>query len=278
LFQNTEKYLGINQKSGLTYDPNETVADLVNKSTTGDGIPDWEKVLFGLDPTKTENVPGVPDSATIQEMMQENNPSGQTNTNQGGTPTKTDEFSRDLFAEVSAVSTQGQPIDQSTVDNISNSFAEKIQNPVVRKTFLISDIKTTNDNSAGVIQKYKNALIKIYTEYPTKTNVADVIKEFVGDGTNVNDAALQKLDPIITQLNGILTARIEMGVPSQLAQPHLDVINALERVIENLTDIKAYDSDPVVTIGAMNVYNNNTLTLQAALDDLANKITQKLKS
>ena len=278
MFQNTEKYLGINQKSGLTYDPNETVADLVNKSTTGDGIPDWEKVLFGLDPTKTENVPGVPDSATIQEMMQENNPSGQTNTNQGGTPTKTDEFSRDLFAEVSAVSTQGQPIDQSTVDNISNSFAEKIQNPVVRKTFLISDIKTTNDNSAGVIQKYKNALIKIYTEYPTKTNVADVIKEFVGDGTNVNDAALQKLDPIITQLNGILTARIEMGVPSQLAQPHLDVINALERVTENLTDIKAYDSDPVVTIGAMNVYNNNTLTLQAALDDLANKITQKLKS
>ena len=59
LLQGTIKYLGGNQKSGLTYDPNAKMVDLINKSTTGDGIPDWEKVLWGLDPTKTENVPGV---------------------------------------------------------------------------------------------------------------------------------------------------------------------------------------------------------------------------
>ena len=61
------------QKNGLTYDNTETLGDLVNKSTTGDGIPDREKILLGLDPTKTENVPGVPDSVTIAKLESKSN-------------------------------------------------------------------------------------------------------------------------------------------------------------------------------------------------------------
>lgn len=83
---------------GLTYGANgETMGDLVNKSTTGDGIPDWEKRLYGLDPTKKENVPGVPDSVTIAKLQAEQeaqnglpSSSGQDNSNL----TQTDKFSK----------------------------------------------------------------------------------------------------------------------------------------------------------------------------------------
>ena len=38
--------LELNKNGGLIYG-SAIVGDLVNKSTSGDGIPDWEKVLWG---------------------------------------------------------------------------------------------------------------------------------------------------------------------------------------------------------------------------------------
>jgi len=276
LFQNTIKYFKGNQQNGLVYDSNTTVTDLINIDTDRDGVPDWQERLFGTDPTKKETTPGIPDSVAIGKLRAAQTTGTDTGTdtsNQDNSNlTETDKFSRDLFATVSATTQNGQSMDASTIDNISSSLADKIQNPAVRKVFLLSDIKITKDNSVGAVQKYKNGLVKIYTNNPTKNNVADVIKEFVGDGTNPNEEALQKLDPVIKQLEEIINERVKLQVPDQLAPQHLDVINALERVVENLADIKLYSTDPVVTIGAMSVYGNNTASLQLSLDVLANTL------
>jgi len=280
LFQNTVKYFKGNQ-NGLVYDSNTTVADLINIDTDGDGIPDWQEKLWGTDPTKKETTPGIPDSVAINKLRVDQTTGANSGTGTGNQDnsnlTETDKFSRDLFATVSATTQNGQSMDASAIDNISSSLAEKIQNPAVRKVFSLSDLKTTKDNSVGAIQKYKNGLIKIYTNNPTKNNVADVVKEFVGDGTNPNEEALQKLDPVIKQLEEIINERVKLQVPDQLAQQHLDVINALERVVENLADIKLYSTDPVVTIGAMSVYGKNTASLQLSLDVLANTLQKRLK-
>ena len=280
MFQNTVKYFKGNQ-NGLVYDSNTTVADLINIDTDGDGIPDWQEKLWGTDPTKKETTPGIPDSVAINKLRVDQTTGANSGTGTGNQDnsnlTETDKFSRDLFATVSATTQNGQSMDASAIDNISSSLAEKIQNPAVRKVFSLSDLKTTKDNSVGAIQKYKNGLIKIYTNNPTKNNVADVVKEFVGDGTNPNEEALQKLDPVIKQLEEIINERVKLQVPDQLAQQHLDVINALERVVENLADIKLYSTDPVVTIGAMSVYGKNTASLQLSLDVLANTLQKRLK-
>src|SRR6266568_3084652 len=79
LFDNTIKYLGINKKTGLVYDPNTTVKDLVNKDTDGDGIPDWQENLFGTDPTKKETTPGTPDSVVVEKLRQAQGVGDQTN-------------------------------------------------------------------------------------------------------------------------------------------------------------------------------------------------------
>lgn len=269
------------QKNGLTYDNTETLGDLVNKSTTGDGIPDWEKRLYGLDPTKKENVPGVPDSVTIAKLESQNqigqieqglpSPSGTVNL------TKTDQFSQDLFATVAAASQNGQ-IDQTTEDQISSSLADNIQNTPPRKIYLLSDIKISSDNSIKAIQKYSDVLSGIFPKTPNKETVMDVLQKFLADPNNPDTSALAKLDPIIAQTNKIIANMVKTSVPESLSAQHLETINALERLAENVSDIKLYDTDTIVSLSAISQYDQNTTSLQSAVNNLTNAIQEKLNS
>jgi hypothetical protein len=285
LFKNTEKYLGINQKSGLTYDPNETVADLVNKSTTGDGIPDWEKILFGLDPTKTENVPGVPDSVTIQKIIQANNGTNpETNATNDSNLSQTDKVSREFFATITSLEESGAidasgNMDQSTQDQLSNSLINNIQNSPQRKIYTLADIKVINDNSVAAVRKYNTALNNVFPKTSTKENVPDILQKFAPDetGNNTDPSVLSELTPIIKQMTDSINGMVATPVPQELASLHLDAINAQEEVVENLNDMQLYSTDPIVAFSGMSKYNQDSTAMVSTLTNLANAINQKLK-
>lgn len=277
LFQNKKTTNEVAQTNGLIYG-DMTVGDLVNKDTDGDGIPDWEEPLYGLDPTKKETVPGTPDSTTINKLKGEQGLSlDTTKTQNTENLTETEKFSRELFSTVTAL-TQNGAMDQTTVDQISGSLSERIKNSTPRKIYTMADIKIIADNTALSVQKYKNTLISIYKKYPPVAQVDDVLTKFVGDGTTVNESALAELTPIIKQMQKFVEAWAKTAVPVQLAQQHLDVINGFERIIENINDMQFYNSDPIVVIGAVKNYQKNIPLLQSALDAHANAVNQKLKS
>ena len=247
------------------------MSDLVKKDTDLDGIPDWEESLYGTDINKKDtNEDGVLDSEEIAQkrILKEGNDENLT---------ETDKFSRELLATVAALNQVGE-VDQDTVDKISTSLIEKIQNPVVRKIYLLSDIKIIEDNSYQAVKKYRDNLLKIYEKYPDKKNVTDILKDFINDGENTNIQALNDLDPILKNIQGIINERIKMNTPSSLAELHLSVINGMERLLENLTDLKSFDTDPVIAMGAINQYENNLNSLQSSLNALANLINKKLNN
>jgi hypothetical protein len=287
LFTSTEKYFGVNQQNGLTYDPNMTVADLVNKSTTGDGIPDWEKVLFGLDPTKTENIPGVPDSVTIAKLQAQQTADGggfaSTGSQDGSKLTQTDQFSRDFLATISSLTQSGAidsngNMDQATVDKITNSLSDSVQNSPQRKIYTLSDIKIVNDNSINAAKKYNNALNSISTVGQVKYSVMDVFQKFAPDatGNNTNPAVLPELDPIIKQMNDFLNIALQAPVPQALATLHLYMINGLEGMIENLTDVQQYNTDPIVAFSGMSKYEQNSTLFTSASQYIAVLLDMKL--
>ena len=283
VFENKETYKGAGQKNGLTYG-NITIKDLVNKDTDGDGILDWEEGLWGTDPTKKETTPGTPDKVAIENLKK------QTGQNQQGLPllkngdnqsienlTQTDQFSRELFSTIATLNQNGI-VDQATIDKLGASLAEKIQNPIIRKVFLISDIKTINDNSVQAFINYNNALNSIFQKYPTTYSVLDVLQEFIIDENSVDVSVLSKLNPIIEQSNKVMTAMVKMNVPQSLSVLHLNFINTLQRLVENLSDIKLYDNDSIVALGGISKYKENTTQLESDLNNLVNVIDQKLKN
>ena len=191
--------------------------------------------------------------------------------------TQTDQFSRELFSTIATLNQNGI-VDQATIDKLGASLAEKIQNPIIRKVFLISDIKTINDNSVQAFINYNNALNSIFQKYPTTYSVLDVLQEFIIDENSVDVSVLSKLNPIIEQSNKVMTAMVKMNVPQSLSVLHLNFINTLQRLVENLSDIKLYDNDSIVALGGISKYKENTTQLESDLNNLVNVIDQKLKN
>jgi len=282
LFKNTISFVRGNQENGLTTYETITLRDLVNKDTDGDGVLDWEESLYGLDSTKKETAPGISDSAALEKLKIQQLQSGESLLNEEAgqgeeSLTQTEKFSRELFATVAATS-QGGTLDQATIDQLVASLAGKMENPVVRKVFLASDINIVRDDSAQAMKNYLDTVNKIEAKYPIKGNVSNVLEKFVADENNVNISALAELDLVIKPLQNGMNEALKMKVPQSLASLHLDSLNGLERVIENLNDIKLFDTDPILALGAISQYDKNATSLESSALKLMNVVIQKLKN
>ena len=287
--KNTVNSLFNNQKSGLSVSGNIPIGNLINKDTDGDGILDWEEPLWGLDPTKKETTPGIPDGTLVNKLKLENGKSVETIdpvtgkktiTTDETTPenlTQTDKFSKELFSTVATLN-QGGTLDQTAVDTITTSLNNQMRNSVQRKVFTISDIKVINDNGIKAIKKYNDTMNSIQKKYPDQGSVISVLQKFIIDENNVDISALAGLDPIIKNTQNIIDEIIKIEVPQSLSQLHLNLLNAGEKLVENISDIKLFDTDPIVTAGAMSKYVDNVTSFQNALSALISSITNKLKS
>ncbi|OGI63209.1 hypothetical protein A2818_00175 [Candidatus Nomurabacteria bacterium RIFCSPHIGHO2_01_FULL_40_12] len=282
LFKNKDTFTNQNEKAseqeGLTY-KNEVLENLVNKDTDLDGVLDWEESLWGTDPTKKETTPGIPDGNAIAKLKPKTEQGKSSKLPPGDTEnlTETDKFSREFFATIATLNQNGA-MDQETIEKLSSSLAEHIQNSPPRKVFVLADMKIKNDNSLQAIKNYDNTLNNIYKKYPVKENVMNVLQRFIVDQDNVDSSALLELDPIIEQTKKIIDAMVKMEVPQSFASLHLEFVNGLQNSTENLTDIKLYDSDVIVALSGISKYEKNIETLAIANNNLANTIRQKLNN
>lgn len=256
----------------------EILQDLINRDTDGDGIVDWEENLWGTDPrNKDTNGDGVLDSVEIAKLKSETPINGEASAAIQENLTKTDEFSRELFSTIATLNQAGE-IDQATIDKLGSSLAEQIQNATPQKIFTLSDIKIINSNTNTDFLNYNDSLNKIYERYPIKTGAMEILQEFVTGDENTSADVLSKLDPIIEQTNKIITELVKTSVPSNLAQLHLDFINGLERMVENLSNLRLFNEDPIVAMGAISKYEENSVLLESAIVKLGNSIRQKLNN
>lgn len=267
-------------QDGLSYDT-VAIGDLVNKDTDGDGILDWEEPLWGLDPTTKETTPGVPDSSVIKKLKAEQgydvSITGGDSQDYTENLTETDKFSREFFSTIVALNQNGV-MDQTTADQISTSLAKKMESSYPRKIFTISDIKIIQDDSAGAVKKYNETLDSIFEKYPVKGVVTNILQKFVIDENNIDPSALEELDPIIKQTQNIIDSVTKTNVPQSLSLLHLDFLNGMERVLENISDIGLYDSDAIVSFIGIKKYEENTTLLESSVIKLKNAIEQKLNN
>ena len=275
IFQKKEIYDALGKETGLSY---ETVPlkDLINRDTDLDGVLDWEESLWGTDPTKKETTVGVSDSATIQKLKAEQaKTTGETSdTGQDNEKiTQTDNFSRELFATVASLAQNGQ-VDEATIEKLSDSLAERITNPAVKKVFLVSEIKISDGNSPEAIENYLIKLDDLYSKIPKGKSVLDILTEFLGDGENVNVKALSKLDPVIKNLATVISGMVKITTPKNLAPHHLNLINTLQTLKENIADIQFFEADPVIAMGGVVSYQKNLDKLDSVILQLSNEINK----
>lgn len=274
IFKNETTYESSRDEGELVYGDLK-VEDLVSKDTDGDGIWDWEEGLYGLDPAKKETVSGTPDTLAIKDR-QTKAEQKEPGVGKGNEPlTKTDKFSRELFATVATLNQTGT-IDQAAAEEIGISLAEQIQNSGPRKIFALSDIKISASDNMKSSQKYSDALHSIYAKRKIQKGVAEVWEDFIEGGED--PSALSQLDPIITETDKIIGELLKTEVPKSLSLLHLDLINSHERVLENISDMKLFEKDSLLAMVAIGQYEENTTALELAADRLIEAIGQKLNN
>jgi len=269
-------------QEGLAYG-NETLESFVNKDTDGDGILDWEENLWGTDPLKKDtNDDGTGDDVEVAKMKaaQGMSVNGKINLDveSSETLTETDKFSRELFSTIATLSQAGE-INQETVEKLSNSLVEQIKAPSVQKVFLMSDLKIIQDNSLQAIKNYDSALNNIFSKKPLSTDrtVIDILNDFMQGEEDVNVSVLVELDPIIIRTGEIIDDMRKVSVPESLASLHLEVVNGMQRLFENLKSLKLFDTDIVLALGAISQYETNTDSMTGAMVNLNNAIQAKIK-
>jgi hypothetical protein len=270
-------YITNRDQNGLVYDG--TLKDLVNKDGDADGILDWEEPLWGLDPTKKETTPGVPDISVINKLKKEEGISVEST--EGGTMTgdenltETEKFSRELFSTITALSQQGE-IDENTIEQITASLSEKMQNFSYRKVFIPSDIKITVGDLYEDIKKYNDSLNNAYIKNPIKGSVIEILRKFIVDENNVDSDVLNQLDPIITQTKSLIEEILKIEVPQTLVSFHLEFLNGTERVVENIEDIRKYNDDAIVALVGISQYEKNSVSLEEIMGKLREEVYKRL--
>lgn len=274
IFKNSVNFIRGNNQEGLVYGTAK-VGDLISKDTDRDGVLDWEEALMGLDPTKKETVPGVPDNTTASKLRTEKVDSADGSIASEENLTQTDKFSRELLSTITSLGQNGA-MDQDTIEQISTSLADKIQSSVQRKVFTTGDLKIINDNTTKAIQNYKNTLNAMQKKYPDNGDVLDILQRFIIDENTIDVTVLGELDPIIIQAQKMRDDILKMSVPQSLAPLHLNVLNGGQKLVENLSDIRLFDTDPILAMGAISVCEENINSFQSASISLVNAINKKL--
>ena len=256
---------------------NDILQDLVNKDTDGDSVLDWEEGLWGTDPGKKDtDDDGTLDGVEITGLKSETADSEE-NAGEAENLTQTDKFARELFSTITTLNQAGE-IDEATIEKLSSSLAEQIQNSVPKKVFNVSEINILDDNTQQATQNYNNTLESIFKKYPINTTVLDVLQKFIIDENNVDTSVLIELDPIIEQTKKVIEEMVKIKVPQFLASSHLSLINAFQRLVENVVDIRLYDTDIILSLSAISQYETNTNLLESALNNLGSIIDKKLNN
>ena len=263
------------ENSGLVYN-SEIIETLITKDTDKDGLLDWEESLWGTDPAnKDTDGNGVGDEVEVAKLKEQKIESGEVT--DPDDLTETDKFSRELFSTIVALNQAGA-IDEATIDKLSDSLTEQIGNAPQEKVYKTGDIKIINKDDPQTIKNYNDAMDKIHAEYPLKGNIMDILARFVADENNTDDSALLEFDPIIEQIHKIINAILKMNVPQPLTVPHLNFVNELQKMVENLSDIRFYDNDALKALSAASQLETNIIELESAARKLAEIVQNKLNN
>jgi hypothetical protein len=241
---------------------NETISDLVNKDSDGDTVPDWQEKLWGTDPMKKDtDGDGVGDAAEISSLEKakaaESGAADQNDQNL----TATDRFARELFSTVAALEASGQT-DPTTLDKLSVSLAGEIQTSAQTTSYTVEQMQVISDNSKTATATYNKGMGLILKNY-NMSNVIDILKNAISEDS-VDSAQLKNLDPIIKKADEVINSLIKIKTPSNLKFEHLELINALEKMNENLKDIKKIDTDTVLALSAVSQYSDSVDSYDSA--------------
>jgi hypothetical protein len=249
--------------AGIPLDPNATVGDVVTKDSNGNGIPDWQERLWGLDPSQlyTNGVPNATIIAQKQKAAGIDNIADPTNS--------TDKLARDLFA-LSLTLGSNDTVDDATLQSVAGELGKKITVDINTSTYTLRDIKTVKTTPTS-LRTYRAALDTTLAKYgaddPNITLVIDALEN--GDYSN-----LSGLDAASKQYASVAADLKKIPVPVGAAGYHLDIMNGFAGMAKSFVYMEDLGTDGLSALSGLAVYKNFSQLFVNAENNLADYLSK----
>lgn len=207
---------------------------------------DWQKILTNINPgTGTTTV------LTNDEQS-------------GDQTTLTAQVARDMFSRYLLIANKSGGVTTDDATQVAN------------------DVLSTPDytSTAGVTYSSINLNVVDATAYNTKTYAEEMKRIITNRSSQIKNNPLDiltratkkesadelaKLDPIILEARGFIKDIMNISVPRDVQQLHLDLLNSSSNVLSDLEAMRVSFSDPVRGISGIGQYTNHLTDFQNAI-------------
>lgn len=231
------------------------IGEAITKDSNGNGIPDWEEALWGLDPKVLYT-----GEMSNKEII-ENKKKG-LNLNKDYKNTESRKLAVDLISTAMSLGQENvslQDIGLVGEEMANNTDIENIPNKYNKQNVKI--VKTTSAS----IKKYKESQESILNKYPEDQSsliIVSVIES--GDITQ-----LKALEEYSIQYKQILSELEKLEAPLGIAQEHIDILNSIYGLSEAFKYLSDIENDAVRAINGIGIYKKYTTIFEAATNSYA---------
>ncbi len=220
------------------------------QDTDNDGVKDWEEALWGLDldnPDSDDD--GILDGQEVEMRKQEIKNSEDFVEVLEEPKTETERLARQLTTIAFNLNqASGGALDQKKIEEIAAGLIEGVQ-PEMTITYTMEDIIVSPTKTA---QEY-------YREMTQETgHLSDMYGTELGiveRAITLNkESILKELEPIIIAYSEAPGKVLKKEIPAEIAQAHLDYLNALMQKAIALYSLTQYFKDPIFSVRGMNEY------------------------
>ncbi len=245
-------------KKGVAINQNSTIGEVVSKDSNGNGIPDWQERLWGLDPTvATTN--GVSNKTIIEQKRKslQGQSLGEENLNE------TDIIAQQLYGVTSALGQSG--ISDTSLSSIAADLGKSIDLKQPVNKYSAQDLSTTK-TTASSLRNYYNTVSSIVSKYDDDTEEISLIISALEteDFSRLSELTQKSIDykNLSKQLKAI---KVPIGVSAY----HLNIINGLYGIAESFDYISKLEDNGISALAGISSYKNYSLLIDQTLINMS---------
>jgi len=268
-------YLTNNQKE-TTQLINKEVQQTLKNDSDGDGLKDWEEILWKTDPHNSDTdgdgtgdnsevlagrnplIAGPNDFLSKDIVLPEDN---QNNYAENKPLTQTDLLSRELFAGYVALKQNNQlgtEKENQFVENLINKNLNSLEE-VTSPIYTLNNLKIISSDSTNSLHTYLTTVKSIFQENINMEYELIIVKNSL---ETKNQKELEKLDTNIKKHQEVQLQLLQTEVPHNLAIFHLEMIKIFSNLFNDIEKMKTILFDPLSGIIGVEMYSQDENLLQ----------------
>lgn len=239
----------------------------IQKDSNGNGIPDWEESLWGLDPGKNGN-----ENKTIIENKKSalRRVNDFKNESLDKNISEDEATSREFFAALMSLEQSGN-LDDNALQTVVETMGEKVIASPINDIYKEKDL-VIKDATPENLNTYYKSLNAVLLKYQDK-NIGDELT-FISQGIANNDRNAMRITlNVANSYRSLGKELLKIPVPSDFAKNHLNMANNYEKTAESIEGMTKVLDEPLSGMKALVNYKKYNDALLKNIDYISDSLS-----